>query len=133
MSDPVRIEIVNLDEWKAKLGKLSQALADQAVLRALTSGAELIRNPAAQKAPYKTGTLKRSIHIEKGEGMEVLIGPDAPYGARIEFGYVGPDKLGRTFHQPAQPYLRPAFDENKDAAIREVGEALSILLEAALK
>ena len=64
--------------------------------------------------------------------MEVLIGTDVPYAARLEYGYVGPDSLGRTFHQPARPYLRPAFDNNKDAAIREVGEALADLLEKAV-
>jgi HK97 gp10 family phage protein len=132
VSDPVRIEIVNLAEWQAKLKKLDDVLAEQAVVRALTAGALLIENDAKRRAPYKTGTLRRSIHTEQGDGMEVLIGPDAPYGARIEFGYVGPDKRGRMFHQPAQPYLRPAFDENRDAAIKEVGEALAQLLEAAL-
>lgn len=145
MADPVRIEIVNLDEWKQKLARMSAALADQAVIRALTSGAEIIRNAAVQKAPFKTGNLRRSLHIEPGDGREVLIGTNLDYAAIQEFGGIikaknGPYlkfKIGDQWVQtaqvqiPARPYLRPAFDENRDAAIREVGEALAQLLEAA--
>ena len=132
MTDPVRIEIINLDEWQAKLAKMDAALSEQAVVRALTAGALLIENDAKTKAPYRTGTLRRSIHTERGEGMEVIIGTDVEYAARLEFGFMGADSLGRQYHQPARPYLRPAFDENKDAAIEEVGKALAELLEAAV-
>lgn len=144
-NDPVRIEVVNLDEWKEKLKRLDVAVSERAVVRALTAGAEIIQNDAKRRAPYKTGTLKRSIHIEQGDGMEVLIGTDAPYAAIQEFGgTITPKKakmlafeikgelvFAHSVTIPARPYLRPAFDENKDAAIKEVGEALAQLLEAA--
>ena len=132
MTDPVRMEIVNLDEFDAKLKRLGDALAETAVIRALTAGALIIENDAKRKAPYKTGTLKRSIHTERGDGMSVLIGTNVPYAARLEFGFMGADSRGRMYHQAARPYLRPAFDDNRDAAIREVGEALADLLERAL-
>ena len=34
---------------------------------------------------------------------------------------------------PAKPYLRPAFDNNKDKAQNEIGKALTILIEKAIK
>jgi len=132
MSNPIRMEIVNLDEFDAKLKRLGDALAETAVVRALTAGAMIIENDAKRKAPYRTGTLRRSIHTERGDGMSVLIGTNVPYAARLEFGFMGADSRGRMYHQPARPYLRPAFDDNRDAAIREVGEALADLLERAL-
>ena len=131
MTDPVRIEIVNLDEWNAKLKTMDDALAEQAVVRALTAGALLIQNAAKEQAPYRTGTLRRSIHTEQGDGMEVIVGTDVPYAARLEYGFMDADSRGRQYHQAARPYLRPAFDENKDEAIEEVGKALAELLEKA--
>ena len=54
MTDPVRIEIVNLDEWNAKLKTMDDALSEQAVVRALTAGALLIQNAAKEhrKHPF---------------------------------------------------------------------------------
>ena len=131
MADPVRMEIVNLAEWKDKLQAMSKELSEQAVVRALTAGALLIENDAKANAPYKTGTLRRSIHTEQGDGMEVIVGTDLDYAARVEFGFMQADSLGRNYHQPAQPYLRPAWDDNIDRAMEEIGVALGELLEAA--
>ena len=131
MADPVRMEIVNLAEWKDKLQAMSKELSEQAVVRALTAGALLIENDAKANAPYKTGTLRRSIHTEQGDGMEVIVGTDLDYAARVEFGFMQADSLGRNYHQPAQPYLRPAWDDNIDRAMEEIGVALAELLEAA--
>jgi hypothetical protein len=136
MTDPVRIEIVNQAEWKAQLAKLDAAVAEQALIRALTSGAELILNDAVERCPWITHTLQRSLHIQPGESSrdsaEVELGTDVVYAPRIEFGFVGTDSRGRMYHQPARPYLRPAFDNKKDAAVTEVGAALAILIEAVL-
>ena len=41
--------------------------------------------------------------------LAVVIGTNVEYAARVEFGYTGPDSLGRTFNQQPRPYLRPAF------------------------
>lgn len=59
------------------------------------------------------------------------IGTDLEYAARIEFGFTGPDSLGRVYNQPAQPYLRPAFDTKRTAAVNEIGRVLGRLAKAA--
>jgi len=41
----------------------------------------------------------------------------------------GKDVFAHEVHQPAHPYLRPAFDEEKAAAVEEIAGALRSLLE----
>lgn len=63
------------------------------------------------------GTLRRSVHVEPSEagGRPIsLVGSNAPYARRIEFGFWDmTDSLGRHFYQRPQPAWRPAFDLNK--------------------
>jgi HK97 gp10 family phage protein len=66
-------------------------------------------------APYKTGTYRRSIHVEMStEGIRevALIGTDVPYGRRLEFGFMDTDSLGRKYQQYPRPHWRPTFDHN---------------------
>lgn len=64
---------------------------------------------------YQTGTLRRSIHVEtEMEGLKPisLVGTDAPYARRLEYGFIGEDSLGRTYHQAPAARWRPTFDNN---------------------
>ena len=125
------------EELARKLAALSEAMQGQALEAAMRSGALLVQNDAKQLAPFRTGTLRRSIHTEveaTGPGRaEAMVGTDVVYAARVEFGFEGTDKAGRTYHQPPQPYLRPALDENIEAATREIGEALSEIIDQVAK
>lgn len=114
-------------ELARKLAALGEAVAGEVLAAAVRSGGNLVMNDAKRMAPYRTGTLRRSIHVEveAGQGKaEATVGTDVPYAARLEFGFDGKDKLGREYHQPPRPYLRPALDENMDAAAQEMGDAL---------
>ncbi len=96
---------------------------------ALRSGGMVVANRAkeiiTEKGLIKTGTMKRSIHAEpvetKSGDMFVLIGTniqDPPYPHYLEFG---------TKRMSPKPFLRPALDETKGEALKEVGEALKRL------
>jgi HK97 gp10 family phage protein len=128
----LHVSIKGGPELARKLGRLSDAAAGDALEQALTAGALLVRDDAQEKAPYRTGTLRKSIHTETREKtrtqVTVVVGTDVPYARRQELGFSGIDSLGRKYNQPARPYLRPALDENKGAVAREVGEALRDLL-----
>lgn len=137
-------------ELVAKLKKLSDEVAGEALENAVVSGALLVQNRAKENAPFITGNLRRSVHIggHSGESelaasetgtdiggnksdrdhAEVLVGTNVEYARRIEYGFSGTDSLGRSYNQPPQPYLRPAMDEKKSAVAKEIGEALKILL-----
>lgn len=95
----------------------SIARAEQAVERAITDAMQIAAmeaaNEARRRAPYKTGTLRRSIEVIEQGPRQVVVGSRQPYAARIEFGFAGRDRLGRLYNQPAQPYLRPAIEETR--------------------
>lgn len=136
-----RIEITGLKDLVKKLESLGAETAGPILENAVRSGAQLVQNDARIRGPYAnpkpdnelTGTLRRSIHIEvetTAPGRaEATIGTDLVYAARVEFGFEGADSLGRVYHQPPKPYLRPALDENEPAIQREIGEALKQLIE----
>lgn len=81
--------------------------------RAVRLGAQEYANDVKALAPYKTGTYRRSIHVDmttEGIRKVALVGTDAPQARRLEYGFAGPDSLGRVYHQPPRPHWRPAWD-----------------------
>lgn len=106
--------------------EIAGAIYDE-INAALFAAGELLINAAAAKAPRDTGTLSESGYVAtkekssyrfdpKSYEKEVVppqdrmaaVGFAAPHAHLIEFG---------TVHMGAQPFFRPAFDENR----REMG------------
>lgn len=95
-----------------------KALKNQAI--ALRLIGQEYANDTKAVTPWITHTLQRSIHIEptsgvfqKGNGDQyVVVGTDVEYARRVEYGFVGKDKLGRMYHQAPKPYFRAAMDNN---------------------
>ncbi len=154
---PISVSVQGSESLVRKLNALGAAARGQALERALVAGALIVQNAAKQRAPYRTGNLRRSIHIgghedlapdhtgierttgnpvpppeRNGTEVAVYVGTNVEYARRIEYGFSGADALGRTYNQAAQPYLRPAVDENQDAVKNEVGDALRVLIRAAV-
>ncbi len=135
-------------ELAAKLRQLSDEMAGKALEDATTAGALLVQNAAVKKAPFLTGTLRRSIHtlttLRSRTRAVVAVGPSKiPYAAIQEFGgFIHAKGEGwlrfktrdgswhtvKSVQIPAHPYLRPALDENKGAVVREIGDSLRALL-----
>jgi hypothetical protein len=89
---------------------------EAAAAQAVTEAAHYIERGAKQRAPVRTGTLRRSITVfgpnRLAAGVyEAFVGPTAVYGRRVELGFVGSDSLGRRFNQAGHPYLGPAVEE----------------------
>lgn len=103
--------------------RLVEALRGNLVA-AVTSGGLLIENEAKLQCPVRTGTLRRSIHTdvesESPDRVTARVSPGVDYGVYVELG---------TRKMPAQPYLRPAFESQKDAAVQEIQNALGALLK----
>ena len=124
------------------LAETFRALADDIrgpALEAATRAAALpvlnqvrITVPEGGKTPYKTGTYRRSFAMEtvekSSERCRVEVGTDAPQAKRLEYGFVGADKLGRIYNQAPRPHLRPALDENKGAAVEEFRGAVADII-----
>jgi HK97 gp10 family phage protein len=122
------VTIEGLPELKRKLLDMSEEMRQAKLEAAVLTGGQLIKNEAQVRAPVKTGTLRRSITVQISESSatsaSAAIGTNLAYARRIEFGFNGRDKLGRLYSQPAQPYLRPAFDQERENAYREIQDAL---------
>lgn len=75
------------------------------------NGAEL-QTKAQRNAPVDTGTLKRSIRLEmKDNGLTAKSEATAEYAPYVEHG---------TRYQHAQPYMGPAFNEQKEIFKRDL-------------
>lgn len=106
-----RTKLRNLNKLEKKFRKLAKI----DLMKGLLAGGELVAADYRRRVTVgETGDLKGSIgvRIKRGKGggkrIEVRAGATAPYAKRHEFGYIGPDKLGRRFNQAGHPALRPA-------------------------
>ena len=111
--------------------------------------AGLFVDEAKLLVPVKTGNLRDHIHfwtpldtdtqqrrevtpvydIEEGSYSTNRYGFDPPYARRIEFGFVGTDSLGRHYHQAAQPYMRPAFENKQAQAAQMIRDEVTSALD----
>ncbi len=97
------VKIVGMEKLQKKLKKNVRLDDVKRVVR--HNGAEM-QEKAQRNAPVDTGTLKRSIVLEmKDEGLTAEVGPTVEYGEYVEFG---------TRPMEAQPYVGPAFNEQKE-------------------
>jgi HK97 gp10 family phage protein len=107
-----------LDGLSRNLKALAAKATPKQAETAVRAGLLVIEGAAVRKAPVLTGTLRRSIHTETAataDGAVGRTGTNVEYAPFQEFG---------TSRMRAQPFLRPAFDENKDEALGEVERAL---------
>ena len=98
-----KIKVVGIEKLQKKLKKNVQLDDVKRVVR--HNGAEM-QEKAQRNAPVDTGTLKRSIGLEITDGgMSAEVEPTAEYAPYVELG---------TRFMEAKPYLKPAFDEQKE-------------------
>jgi HK97 gp10 family phage protein len=124
--------VKGIEELNHKLNALRGIAQGNPIQEAVKAGCLIIQLPAIRKAPYRSGTLRRSITIEVQTKDNIVIGKigtNVEYAPRLEFGFAGTDKLGRTYNQAAKPFLRPAFDNYKQAALNEISDILSGLIK----
>lgn len=168
---PVRAEIRGSQRLYDKWKRMSEVAQGRTLERALTAGALLIQNSAKRRAPWRSGNLRRSIHIGGHEDMaddyadieqtvgevsrpnvgrhsaEVFVGTNVEYARIQEYGGTitptssarlhfrlddGTEVFAKRVTIPAQPYLRPAVDEDGRAAQREAVDALAELMRKAM-
>lgn len=125
------VAVLGIPELEAKLNAINVALAGPAISAGLMAAAKVLETAAKQNAPVLTGNLRRSIHSEQLSPYTAMVGTDVVYARRIEYGFSGPDSLGRVYHQPPQPYMRPAYDEEGDHAGDVARETIAAAIDAA--
>lgn len=132
----VRIE--GLKEISDALQELPKATGKNVVRRILKDRAEPFAETARSLVPVDQGHLRESItvstrltrrqrsqHRKAGPNdVEVFIGPNADPAAHLQ-------EFGSSRH-PAQPFMRPAWDQNKDAALDGIAQDLWAEIEKAV-
>lgn len=107
------------------------------------AAAMLFENEAKTMVHVESGELKEKIHIVavQPDGPQPLFvvtptddagnkyGFEPPYARRLEFGFIGVDSLGRHYHQPPYPYMRPAYDSQQQPAGAAVKQGISTSLQ----
>lgn len=106
-----RVRIDGFDKLEAKLKRNTDLGAVRTVVR--KNGAEL-QGKTQKNAPVDSGNLKRSIGLDiTDNGMTAEVEPAADYAAYVEYG---------TRFMEAQPYLKPAYDEQKKKFVKDLNE-----------
>ena len=106
MNIEVKISNDNTEAIKAKV--------QAGITRGLEAAGLLVVGFASAAAPYDTGNLSGSINHRVSD-KEVSIGTNVYYGKYQELG---------TYKMKANPYLRPAIQDNKDAIKSVIAQAL---------
>lgn len=119
-------KIEGLRELQTALRQLPDSTSKNVIRRVLRKAGEPIAEAARQRVPVGFGDLKRSIGVstklsrrQKGKhkkggpnDIEVFVGTGShPQAHMQEFG---------TRKHPAQPYMRPAWDSKKKAALEGI-------------
>lgn len=128
---------MNLDDLAGRLEDAAdqiEPVIERRMRHVGTAGVARIRaNASGRPGPNViTGRYRaswRAVTARIPYGAECTIGTDAPQGRRLEFGFVGPDSLGRVYNQPPFPHVQPALAFIEDTLHQQmrgaVGEILS--------
>lgn len=102
---------------------------EKAMARTALGGQSIVRGKARGRPGPRviTGDYNRSIVGDWSRGGDIvaaIIGSNAPQALRLEFGFHGPDALGRFYNQPPFPHFGPSVPEIGDLGVREVTAAV---------
>ncbi len=61
---------------------------------------------------------------QSGARVQAVVGTAAPQGRRLEYGFTGPDRLGRVFNQHPRPHVQPAVDTVDPVFQRSIREII---------
>lgn len=126
----VRVE--GMDTLKRKLAALPDAVAGNVLLQSVMQGGKPVHALAETRAPRRRrgNRIRQKVVIQELDGntrhhAAVGIGPDKYLGVGIFF-----QEIGTRFH-PANPWLRPAFDEKVGEARETIRRELQQRIEIA--
>jgi len=139
--------IEGLEDLARSLREMPKDVRQNALRAGMRAGAVAIQKEAKSRAPVDTGRMQKNIYVKRirelvtelSEGwfVGVRMGPkrtkdkatgkvskdysnDAWYWRFVEFG---------TRHVPARPFMRPAFESAKEAAVNAIAERLKARIE----
>lgn len=111
------MKITGADKLERALRELGTEVAGRLGTNAVRAGARVIARDAKRRAPVgETGDLKKSVKVPKqvdrtANSRVAYAGSKLFYSRFVEFG---------TSRAPAKPFLRPAMDEQAQAAVQKM-------------
>lgn len=138
------VQIKGLRELGARMRSLSADMAGKVARQATASGASVARKTIKARVPVDTGNLRAAVvmkrvrgsalteeyvvAVRKGKRRDVTaakkgegkLGKDAYYAHMVEFG---------TVKMPAQPFVRPGFEESVQPATAAIAKRLKQRLD----
>lgn len=138
------VKIHGLREVERALRDLPKATGKAAMRRVLKAGGEPIAQAARQRAPVDVGNLRESIDVSTRLSRSQRSGPvmtAAGWRNASKSGvvmYVGPGTQPQaitqefgTFKEPPQPFMRPAWDAERENALGIIRDSLWAEIEKA--
>ena len=117
--------MAELIKGSEKLRRQLQSIPDLLAVpikKQIAEGLQQVQKTAQQNAPVRTGALKKSIKTEiETDGLKGRVYSDAPHAHLVEFG---------TVNAPAQPFMFPAWRENRNKIVRGIKRAADSALQA---
>ena len=114
------------------LRKLGQA-ADAVAAEAVTAGAEIVKAEIERRAPRDSGDLVTGLEVKRGRwktaGANAVVtikSREQVYAFYLEFGAPTRSRGGPL---PKQPFIRPAYDQTREAAEAAVVARLKKVLD----
>lgn len=115
----IKVDIKGMGELVGKLNKLNQMMSVRVEEQVNETG-KAIRKSAKARVPVDSGDLKKTISMKRSKDkLSATIGPQKGEwwkGIFIEFG---------TVDQAAQPYMSPAWEENKNGYMDGMKKAIN--------
>jgi HK97 gp10 family phage protein len=113
---------------RGDLGRFTDVVITPVALETVRQAGEMIQHAAKRICPVDTGSLRDSIFIEVQQlekTARAIVAPTMHYAGYVEFGTgirgasspgAGQGPYSPTWPgMPAQPYMRPALDEQKES------------------
>jgi HK97 gp10 family phage protein len=118
----IKTYIDGMDEVIKLVQDMGDAAAD-ALDKASRAGADIVLAQAKQKAPVDTGKLRDSLILKKSKLKNPNVKSEYYVTKKSGVKHFAPVELG-TSKMQAQPFLRPAVDENKRSVAKAVNDEL---------
>lgn len=90
--------------WVTQKIRFNKSIVTGNLINSITYSTKSVSNPVSNTTGSK---------LEKPTELSVKIGTNVVYAARVEFGFIGQDSLGRTYNQLPKSYLRAGIAEHK--------------------
>jgi HK97 gp10 family phage protein len=119
-----QMDLKGMAEYLEQIARAGKDV-DAAAAKAVAAGGDVVHDSMLEKVPVLTGNLKskleRTAPTQDGNFISVEVGMSRSTDAETAI-YGNVQEFGSATNK-AQPYLRPAFDENK-ARVREAEKAV---------